>query len=328
MEYRKLREKANQAKEQRMDDAAEYWIQTILPNWGKSSYENKAKDLVRKVGIPPRVRARIWPLCLGNSLMITEDLYNIFRHQAKEARAAHVKAVQEDPDHAYRDDTTVGKAKTFTYVDQDLSRTFPALAFFQEGCPMNTDLRELLDTYCFYRPDMGYVQGMSYLAGNLLLYMAPFTAFVCFCNLLRAPFFHAFFKTDQALMAERYSIINSLLKLNVPDLFKHLTREDVGPQLYFLEWAMTLFAKRMQLDLVGRVWDCYLVNGEEYVYRTTIALLKVRPSQLLFSTFLFWVTSLLIYLIYSCFSGEQTNAARKAYGRIDTIDSRTSSKGR
>jgi hypothetical protein len=51
---------------------------------------------------------------------------------------------------------------------------------------MNEQLRSVLDTYCFYRPDVGYVQGMSYLAGNFLLYM------VChitrYCAFLFVPF--------------------------------------------------------------------------------------------------------------------------------------------
>jgi hypothetical protein len=52
---------------------------------------------------------------------------------------------------------------------------------------MNEQLRSVLDTYCFFRPDVGYVQGMSYLAGNFLLYMVccaltfPMPAHACTC---------------------------------------------------------------------------------------------------------------------------------------------------
>jgi hypothetical protein len=64
------------------------------------------------------------------------------------------------------------------------------------------------------------------------------------------------------------------------------------PDLYFMEWCMTLFCKRLKLgrslrrflplhslpdssyiyviDVVGRVWDCYLISGEAIVYRCAV----------------------------------------------------------
>ena len=72
---------------------------------------------------------------------------------------------------------------------------------------MNSQLRRLLQTYVFYRPDVGYVQGMSYLAGHLLLYMEPYTAFKCFANMLNTPFFLAVLKMDPAVMAPRHDLL-------------------------------------------------------------------------------------------------------------------------
>ena len=81
---------------------------------------------------------------------------------------------------------------------------------------MNHQLRDILETYCFYRPDVGYIQGMSYLAGNLLLYMAPYPAFVCFANLLNSPYFHTFLKLNPTAMNQRYEVTPS------PSFARHL----------------------------------------------------------------------------------------------------------
>lgn len=51
---------------------------------------------------------------------------------------------------------------------------------------------------------------------------------------------------------------------------RHFQNEGIGPELYFMEWCMTLFCKRLKLDVVGRVWDCYLISGETTVYRTAV----------------------------------------------------------
>jgi hypothetical protein len=138
---------------------------------------------------------------------------------------------------------------------------------------------------CFYRPDVGYVQGMSYLAGNLLLYMAPYEAFVAFAHLLNSPFFHVFLKMETGKMQARYRIFEELLMETEPELAKHFLSENIAAELYFMEWCMTLFAKRLKLDVVGRVWDNYLVNGEAVVYRTAVAILRALKAEFLHAPF-------------------------------------------
>ena len=53
----------------------------------------------------------------------------------------------------------------------DLPRTWPALAFFANTGPFYSQLLTMLETYAVFRPDIGYVQGMSYVGGMLLLHM-------------------------------------------------------------------------------------------------------------------------------------------------------------
>ena len=40
-------------------------------------------------------------------------------------------------------------------IDKDLPRTFINLAFFHNGGPLETQLRDVLEAYVFYRPDVG-----------------------------------------------------------------------------------------------------------------------------------------------------------------------------
>ena len=52
------------------------------------------------------------------------------------------------------------------------------------GEKMETFLQTVLEAYVMLRPDLGYVQGMAFLAATLLLYMDEYSAFVCFANLM------------------------------------------------------------------------------------------------------------------------------------------------
>lgn len=69
-----------------------------------------------------------------------------------------------------------------------------------QGGPYYGPLHDVLGAYACYRPDIGYVQGMSFLAGMLLLNMEPSDAFICLANLLNRPSYVAFFKVDHALV--------------------------------------------------------------------------------------------------------------------------------
>ena len=49
---------------------------------------------------------------------------------------------------------------------------------------MELFLQTLLEVFVMLRPDLGYVQGMAFIAATLLLYMDEYSAFVCFANLM------------------------------------------------------------------------------------------------------------------------------------------------
>lgn len=86
------------------------------------------------------------------------------------------------------------RERSILIIDTDIPRTFSNVPNFQS--PETTDsLQRILQAFTMYRPDIGYVQGMSYVAAMLLMYMKdPFMSFVTFCNLMTKypilPFFN------------------------------------------------------------------------------------------------------------------------------------------
>eukprot|EP00052_Salpingoeca_macrocollata_P013332 m.104070 g.104070 ORF g.104070 m.104070 type:complete len:103 (+) comp18869_c0_seq6:145-453(+) len=87
----------------------------------------------------------------------------MFRARARE-RMARMHG-DEDPDKLCEEDYSI-KASSL-----DIARTFPDLAMFQENGPYYDMIRDILGAYVCYRPDIGYIQGMSFLAAMLLLNM-------------------------------------------------------------------------------------------------------------------------------------------------------------
>jgi hypothetical protein len=82
-----------------------------------------------------------------------------------------------------------------------------------------------------------------------------------------------------------FEIFDELFRAFLPKLHAHFEAENITPEFYFLEWCITLFCKRLRLEVVGRVWDCYLVFGEAFVYRAAVGILAVLQDQLLGKSF-------------------------------------------
>ena len=184
------------------------------------------------------------------------------------------------------------KTSLASQIEQDLSRTFPDLAFFKEDGPFRQPLRDILESYSLLRPGLGYVQGMSFVAAMLLLFMEPDAAFICFCNILED---HMYFHIIRAqgknsILDLQLQLFDQLLKEHLPKLFNHFASVGLRPEMYLIDWLLTILAKPLPLDVSARVWDAYLFydtrdRKERFLWRAILGLLKLFESKLLLLDF-------------------------------------------
>jgi hypothetical protein len=55
----------------------------------------------------------------------------------------------------------LGSEASLKMLDKDLPRTFAHLGFFHKGGPLESQLRDVLEAYILYRPDVGYRHSVS-----------------------------------------------------------------------------------------------------------------------------------------------------------------------
>lgn len=123
-------------------------------------------------------------------------------------------------------------------------------------------------------------------AGSFLLYLDSYEAFVCLANICQWPFFRAFLHLQPHVIASRFEFFGKLMQQFLPDVWALLERLELPPQLYFLEWCMTLFCRRLPLNAAHRIWDGVFLAGEIFAYRTALAVMKMlRPRLLAKPTF-------------------------------------------
>ncbi|XP_072553612.1 TBC1 domain family member 14 isoform X3 [Paramormyrops kingsleyae] len=259
--------------EESIGNAALTWNQEILPNWDTMCTSRRVRELWWQ-GVPPSVRGKVWSLAMGNELNITHELYSICLARAKEKW----KSLPTSDSGADADDIGLSQADreaSLELIKLDISRTFPNLCIFQQGGPYYDVLHSILGAYTCYRPDVGYVQGMSFIAAVLILNLDTADAFIAFANLLNKPCQMAFFRVDHSLMLTYFAAFEVFFEENLPKLFAHFKSNNLTPDIYLIDWIFTLYSKSLPLDLACRVWDVFCRDGDEFLFRTALGVLRL-----------------------------------------------------
>ena len=108
-------------------------------------------------------RKKLWRIRIGNKLGITRDLYDQL---------------------CTRLDLEGIKRQYDKLIGDDLFRTLPNYGASKVGENMYKKLHLILSVFQLYRPDIGYVQGMSFLIVILYYFYDEYDTFVVFCNLI------------------------------------------------------------------------------------------------------------------------------------------------
>ncbi|KAI9674433.1 MAG: hypothetical protein M1817_001771 [Caeruleum heppii] len=290
-EYQKMMERSLEAERKRhareqqqlleRDSTAEsilrIWDHHVLPNWEDVIREPRTRELWWR-GIAPRSRGVVWERAIGNELALSGKSYAAALGRAKDLD----EDLRRHPQVGTLDEDKERKRKWFTAIRRDVATTFPDLKIFQAGGPLNEGLVDVLQAYSMYRSDVGYVYGTHTMTALLLLNLPPASAFTTLANLLNRPLPLAFLTGDPAAMERVYSLTVSLLSHKYPRLHHHLTAELGLPAALFLEpMFRTLFTAGLSMDIVSRVWDCWVFEGDTFLVRTAVAVLA-RLEQVLY----------------------------------------------
>uniref|UniRef100_A0A673M7S8 TBC1 domain family member 14-like n=1 Tax=Sinocyclocheilus rhinocerous TaxID=307959 RepID=A0A673M7S8_9TELE len=307
--------------EESIGNAALTWSQEILPNWQSMCSSKRVRDLWWQ-GLPPSVRGKVWSLAIGNELNITDELYNICLARAKEkwnafvAPTAATETETEGLSHADRE-------ASLELIKLDISRTFPSLCIFQQGGPYHDVLHSILGAYTCYRPDVGYVQGMSFIAAVLILNMNTADAFIAFANLLNKPCQMAFYRVDHSLMLTYFATFEVFFEENLPKLFAHFKNNSLSSDIYLIDWIFTLYSKSLPLDIACRVWDVFCRDGEEFLFRTALGILRLYEDILTHMDFIHiaqFLTRLPDYIsaeeIFSSITTINMNSKNKKWAQV------------
>uniref|UniRef100_A0AAV2LHI4 TBC1 domain family member 4 n=1 Tax=Knipowitschia caucasica TaxID=637954 RepID=A0AAV2LHI4_KNICA len=156
----------------------------------------------------------------------------------------------------------------------DLGRTFPTHPYFQAQLGAGQlSLYNLLKAYSLLDPEVGYCQGLSFIAGVLLLHMGEEEAFNMLKFLMYDMGLRKQYRPDMTILQIQMYQLSRLLHDYHRDLYTHLEQQEIGPSLYATPWFLTVFASHFPLGFVARVFDMLFLQGSEVIFKVALSLL-------------------------------------------------------
>nr|XP_010589712.2 TBC1 domain family member 1 isoform X2 [Loxodonta africana] len=156
----------------------------------------------------------------------------------------------------------------------DLGRTFPTHPYFSAQLGAGQlSLYNILKAYSLLDQEVGYCQGLSFVAGILLLHMSEEEAFKMLKFLMFDMGLRKQYRPDMIILQIQMYQLSRLLHDYHRDLYNHLEEHEIGPSLYAAPWFLTVFASQFPLGFVARVFDMIFLQGSEVVFKVALSLL-------------------------------------------------------
>ncbi|KAF8526214.1 rab-GTPase-TBC domain-containing protein [Hysterangium stoloniferum] len=228
---------------------------------GLLSNQNERKEFGRLVqgGIPLVYRAKVWLECSG-ALEMAEP--GVFRDLLEEADREGGLAILE--------------------IEKDVGRTMPLNVFFG-GDGVGVDkLRRVLRAYSRRNPAVGYCQGMNLVASTLLLVHADEEdAFWNLAYIIEKSLPEDFFSPSLLVSRACPLVLLDYVHDLMPAFFEHLMELEVDLPAICFSWFLSLFTDCLPVETLFRVWDVFLVEGLDVLFRIALSILRLNEVELL-----------------------------------------------
>lgn len=210
-------------------------------------------------GMPDLLRSQAWKELSGADLVAAaraEDYYEEL------VRQAHLEGTDWHRD-----------------IVQDIPRTFPDHPFLCDirGRQM---LERVLLAYSLHNPKVGYCQAMNFLCAFLLLYMDEQSAFWCLSRIIEDRMAGYYIRGMVQVQVDQM-LLSLVIEEQLPELHNHLAALEVALCTITMRWFMCLFIGIVPPETTARIWDCFLQDGRDVIFRCTVALLRMHSQEIL-----------------------------------------------
>lgn len=169
-------------------------------------------------------------------------------------------------------------------IERDVHRTYPSHERFegQEGAKGRAELQEVLQATVIAEPNVGYCQGMNFVAATLLIHLGSASdAFWMLLALLESYHYKFVFAPGVPLLPLRVFQFAGVVQRCLPRLWRHLREDGHSLEIFAHQCVLTLFSYSLEPGLLAFVYDAFFLQGWKAVFRIGAGLLAFLEDQLL-----------------------------------------------
>jgi len=165
-------------------------------------------------------------------------------------------------------------------IKRDVNRTFYTDKFKSGNGKLF--LINILSALAFIRPEIGYCQGMNFIAGALIdLIEEEEKVFWIFLSFIDNIDMNLLYLKNMPDYSIRLFQLNYFIKLYFPELFNHFKKSQITPDLIFSKWILTIFANYLPFQTLYKIWDLFIIDKWKAIFKISIILLDTMKEKLL-----------------------------------------------
>ena len=228
-------------------------MKAIFKKCGTNELKSKIEVVITEKGIPMHLRPKIWKKLVGNNIKMNKPLFSSLMKKA-------VKTFKGD-----------------CLIKKDIDRTFFYFTKSEEFTKVLAESTLLLEMFTLYRPDIMYIQGMSYVMTMLLLHYKPYSAFKVFCNLiLGKEFLYKTYIFKKKYIERIQSALEYIVSKNYPRLYRYLTCSKLEIwSIYWIEWIYAMFLRTFDLKTCLILWDLILLKDDLFIFKLNLVVFGI-----------------------------------------------------
>ena len=172
-------------------------------------------------------------------------------------------------------------------IKKDLTRTFPDNVLFKYGNSYYNKLYHILTAYSNFNKNIGYVQGLNFLAAHIIyIFEDEINEFIFLDAMIHKFEFDKILDNNlnNKFFVGKSEKINKYIINKLPKLDKFLSERKLNIEFFITSWILTLFSDSMETEFLLIIWDYMIIFGWKFFELFILNVLVLFENDILNST--------------------------------------------
>lgn len=242
------------------------------------------------LGLPSRIRGKIWTSLIGNPCGININLYKAYSDLI--AKIDFSQLFQDYEKNNNIESTLINIKDDINNDKYTISQILLDIISIKDNFLLK-DTKEDKNTifsqvytitrvFFLMRPDIMYNKSLVAFSFIFILvckdeYASFYNIFnlICSTNLLH------YYKKNENYIDIRVEFFDELLKNRIPKVSLHFKNLDISSELFLVSWFGNIFSFTLDYHLLKRIFDLYLLHGEYILFQVGLTIIKIQEDELL-----------------------------------------------